>query len=74
MNVPHPISLVNAGTRAALVLMALVGTANLAIGMAFTPSTIQARVAEVVRRAPSPVAFDKRADVATASRLSSHQR
>jgi hypothetical protein len=35
MNVPHPLSLLNVGVRAALVLVALVGAANLATGLAF---------------------------------------
>lgn len=74
MTVPHPLSLLNAGARAALVLMALVGTANLAIAMTFTPSTIQARVDAAVRRAPGPVSLDDPADNTTAYRLSPHQR
>ena len=67
-NHPHPVAILNAGARAALVLMALVETANLATGLAFTTRTIQARVDEAVRRRPGPMAFDDQANNESRSR------
>jgi len=47
------ISLLNAGARVALVIVALVGGADLATWVVFTPSMIQARVDVALRDAPS---------------------
>lgn len=52
MNV-HPLSLLNACVRAALVLIALAETANLATRLAFTQGAIQAWVDEAMRQAPA---------------------
>jgi hypothetical protein len=48
MDVSHLIVLLSAGARAALVLAALIGTANLATHLAFTPRAIQAKVDDAI--------------------------
>ena len=47
--------------RAALVLAALVATADGAIRVAFTEGAVKARVAEAVRGMPEPIRFGIRA-------------
>jgi len=54
MSISHPIQLLNAGRRAVLVLLILVGAADLAMRLAFTPSMIQFRVDRAIRTASSP--------------------
>ena len=63
MNVPHPISLLSEGAQAAIALAALVGAANLATGLAFSQSAIQARVDDAMRRAPALASLDDQVDV-----------
>ncbi len=57
MLIGTPTLLLRFGARAALVLTALVGTADLATRVVFTTSTIQARAEEAIRRAPGPAVF-----------------
>ena len=63
MNVAHSVSLLSAGARAAVALAALVGTASLATGLAFSQSALQMRVDGVMRQVPAPASSDHRVDV-----------
>ena len=68
MNNSPLLASLNLGVRATIVIMVLIETVNFSIGLAFATGAIQARGGSSLRRAPIPISFEERIDLAQLSR------
>lgn len=68
-----PTGFLRTGAKAALALMLLAGSADLATRLAFTMGSLQARADEAMRRAPHLNALEDQADASMAVHLPSHR-